>query len=200
MRYSEMWPKYAAWWDRMEIKKDRAREFEDYANYAIGHKDIYQEVEKRTTHGRVDVHWYHVAVLHRREDPRFDRYLGNGQSLYRRTTIVPKGRGPFPRRGEDAREGFIRGCLDALIIDGVDKVIDWRLEKILYFAEVFNGGGYARRGLPSPYNCGTNIQRPGKFVADRAFRSNVWDVQPGCAPLLWMIAKLDPSVQFVRET
>ncbi len=196
MRYAAMWPRYASWWDRMAIKASRSREFEAEARFAIGHKAIYLEVAAATNNGRAGVHWYHVAVLHRREsNANFTTYLGNGQPLNRRTTIVPRGRGPF--LGPDA---FLKGCIDALAIDGLTSIIDWRIEKILYYCEAFNGWGYAARNLPSPYLFGgTNIQRPGKFVSDGRFSPTAWDTQPGCAPLLAMIAKLDPTVQFTRE-
>jgi lysozyme family protein len=85
-----MWPKYAAWWDRMAIKKDRVSEFEGYANYAIKHKDIYQEV-KQTTPDRLGVHWYHVAVLHRRAES------GNGGRLSPRSNGKDRG-SPDPER------------------------------------------------------------------------------------------------------
>jgi lysozyme family protein len=197
MRYSAKWPEYAKQWDAMRINKDRIAYFEHIANYAISHKARYQRIELRTTSGRAGVKWYHIALLHRREsDANFDTYLGNGQSLYRVTTLVPTGRGPF--KGPAA---FEDGAVDALRIDGLTTVIDWRLEKILYYCEIYNGTGYDSRGKPSPYIWGgTNIQKAGKYVADRVYKPNVWDTQPGCAPMLWMIAKLDKSVVFDRET
>ncbi len=196
MRYSAMWPVYATWWNKMTIKPDRVPEFNREAHYCIDHKATYLQVEQATAHSPLGVHWYHVAVLHMREaSGMFDRYLGNGQRLDHVTTLVPAGRGPF--LGPNA---FVRGCLDALAIDGLSKVVDWRLEKILYYAELFNGTGYTARGLPSPYVWGgTNIQRPGKYVRDRVFSPTAWDTQPGCAPLLATIAKLDPTVTFTRE-
>src|SRR5215831_12924022 len=161
MRYSAMWPKYAVWWDRMTIRTGRVGEFETEAKHILAHKDQYVAVEQATTgmDGRLGVKWYHVAVLHVREaGGNFGCYLGNGQSLARRTTIVPRGRGPFL-----PPDAFLKGCMDALKIDGLTAVLDWRLEKILYYCEIFNGGGYARRGIPSPYLWGgTNIQRRGK--------------------------------------
>jgi lysozyme family protein len=192
MRYSSKWPQYAAWWDRMTIKAGRQAEFERDAKFAIAHKEQYLAIEQKT-----GVRWYHIAVLHRREsDADFGTYLGNGQSLARRTTIVPKGRGPFT--GPDA---FVNGAIDALKIDGLSSVIDWRLEKILYYGELFNGAGYDGHGLPSPYLWGgTNIQQPGKYIRDGVFDRNVWDPQPGCAPMLAVMAKLDPTITFTRES
>lgn len=189
MRYGIKWPVYAKQWDTMLIKPARVGEFERLAQFALDHKARYQTIETAT-----GVKWYHVAVLHRREsDANFNTYLGNGEPLNRVTRLVPKGRGPFA--------SFEDGAKDALHIDKLDAVIDWRLEKILYYCEIFNGTGYDMRGLPSPYIWGgTNIQKPGKYVADGKWSGSAIDTQPGCAPILATLARLDPTIQFVRET
>lgn len=174
----------------MIVNADRwAHEFRTEAQFAIDNKDIYITIENQS-----GVRWYHVAIIHRREgNANFQTYLGNGQSLKHRTTEVPIGRGPF--------SSFVAGALDALKVDGLSDIIDWRLEKILYFCEVFNGGGYSRLGLPSPYLWGgTNIQERGKFTSDHHLDRTVWDTQPGCAPLLMAIAALDTTIRFERET
>lgn len=188
MRYAAKWPQYKAEWDRMVINNPRVAEFQHLAQFAIDHKQTYLDVEKAT-----GVKWYHIAVLHRREsDANFNTYLGNGDPLSRPTIHVPRGRGPF--------SSFLAGAIDALRLDGLSSVQDWRLEKILYYCEIFNGSGYNNMGIPSPYIWGgTNIQVAGKYVADGVYNSHVWDPQPGCAPILAMIAKLDSSVQFTRE-
>lgn len=188
MRYAAKWPMYRAEWDRMIINPSRRHEFADLAQFAIDHKPIYVEVEQAT-----GVKWYHVAVLHRREsDANFSTYLGNGDSLYRPTVHVPRGRGPF--------RSFLDGAKDALRLDGLTSVQDWRLEKILWYCEIFNGLGYEYHGLPSPYLWGgTNIQARGKYVADGEWDSGAWDMQPGCAPILAKIAQLDPTLKFARE-
>lgn len=191
MKYGSMWPTYAKQWDAMKINASRAKEFETLARFAVTNKARYKAIEAAT-----GVPWYLIAVIHRREgNANFGTYLGNGQSLSKKTTIVPKGRGPFP--------SFEAGAIDALKIDGLDKVRDWRLEKCLYYCETFNGFGYANRGLPSPYVWGgTSIQKPGKYLRDGpgGWSSTTMDTQPGCAPILKMIAQLDPSVTFTRET
>ncbi len=173
----------------MVIKPSRLAEFERYAAQLLAHKARYQAIEART-----GVPWHLIAILHLREsNANFDTYLGNGQSLHRRTTIVPRGRGPFA--------SFEDGAVDALKIDGLTSVKDWRLEKELYYCEIFNGAGYDARGLPSPYVWGgTSVQRPGKYVSDGRFSSTTWDTQPGCAPILATMAKHDPSITFVRES
>jgi lysozyme family protein len=189
MRYGTKWPQYAAQLNRMVIKPSRLAELTRYAEFALAHKDTYLAVEKAT-----GVTWPHVAVLHRREsDADFRTYLGNGDPLNRRTTHVPRGRGPF--------NSFQAGAIDALHLDGLDRVLDWRIEKVLYYCEVFNGAGYDMHGRPSPYVWGgTNIQQAGKYIADGEWSSSAWDSQPGCAPILALIVKLDPTVIYQRET
>lgn len=186
MRYPEVWPQYARWWDAMVIKTDRVHEFTEVAKYAVAHRDQYIEVEKAT-----GLPWPMVAVIHWREGSgNFHTYLGNGQLLSHRTTIVPVGRGPFA--------SFLAGAIDSVKVEGWGGVQDWRLEKMLYYEMLFNGTGY---GADSPYIWGgTNIQRPGKYIRDHVFDPHVWDTQPGTAPIMWMIAKLDPTVQYARET
>ena len=186
MRYGTVWPTYAKWWDAMLIKANRLPEFTKYAQFALAHKAQYSAIQDET-----GVPWAMVAVIHRREgNGSFDTYLGNGELLSRRTTIVPAGRGPF--------KDFFTGATDALKFDDLTNVQDWRLEKQLFFVTGFNGWGYYPH--PSPYVWGgTNIQVIGKYVRDRVYDPTVWDIQPGCAPILAMIAKLDPSIVLTRE-
>jgi lysozyme family protein len=189
MRYSSKWPVYAKQWDGMNVKAARKAEFDKIAKRLIAHKAEYQEIEKAT-----GVPWAMIAVLHLREsNADFKTYLGNGQSLGKRTTIVPKGRGPF--------KTFKDGAIDALKIDGLSAVKDWRLEKVLYHSELYNGAGYDMRGLPSPYIWGgTDRQRPGTYVADGTWNGRVMDTQPGVAPILQAMMEIDPSINFSRET
>ena len=191
MRYADIWPRYAGYWDKMTINADAVTMFNGYAQYAMANNDKYNRLATAT-----GLPWAMIACIHRREsDANFSTYLGNGQSLLRVTTEVPKGRGPFP--GPD---GFQNGGLDAIKVEGWGSVQDWRVEKQLYYMMLFNGPGYEMHGLPSPYIWGlTNIQRPGKYVRDGVFDSSVIDTQPGCAPLLKTIASLDPTVTFTRE-
>jgi lysozyme family protein len=194
MRYGAKWPDYAKQWDTMVIKPARAHEFDALAKFAIdpNHKSRYQEIELAT-----GVPWWLIAVLHRREsDADFNTYLGNGDRLSHATVNVPVGRGPFT-----GPKAFFDGAKDALHLDGLDAVRDWRIEKALYYCEIFNGTGYDRHGRPSPYVWGgTNIQVIGKYVRDGVWDSGVWDGQPGCAPILKTLGDLDPSIQFVRES
>lgn len=207
MIYGRKWHEYAKQWDTMIINTSRRSEAERAAQYAVDNSSIYLQVERET-----GVPWPMVACDHRREsdrqdkfgNPTFQTYLGNGQPLWQKTMIVPIGRGPFCGKGAPYHEmvkAFIEGAKDAYHIDKIDAVKDWRLEKILYYCELFNGAGYDARGLPSPYLWGgTNIQKPGKFIADHKFSANAMDKQLGVVPILYMIARIDKTVQYERET
>lgn len=188
MLYGRKWPEYAGQWNKMKVVSGRKAEFEKLAQFAFDHRQQYLIIEENT-----GVPWAMIACLHRREsDADFTTYLGNGDPLKRKTVNVPKGRGPFP--------DFEAGAIDALKYDRLSDVTDWRLEKALYYMELFNGAGYANKGLPSPYLwAGTNIQKPGKFVSDGRWSGTAVDKQPGCAPILMAIIELDPSSELKRE-
>lgn len=193
MLYGRAWREIAERWDAMQINTNRVMEFNRIAKYAFANRQRYIVIEENT-----GVPWAMIACMHRREsdaqdhagNPLFTSYLGNGQPLNRVTTIVPRGRGPF--------DSFEEGGVDALQYDHLDRVIDWRIEKQLFYMWAFNGFGHPE--IPSPYLWGgTNIQQPGKYISDHHWDPTVMDGQPGCAPMLWSIMKLDPSIEQTRE-
>ena len=212
MKYRDKWPIYAEQCDRMQVKPDRVAEFDRMAHYALANKNIYEEASSQT---KSKFPWYGIAVIHKREsdaqdkqgNPLFTSYLGNGQSLARKTTIVPIDRGPFCT-SEDlqdpakCRKAFVAGCLDALRLEKIDQQAPpWPLEKVLYWVENLNGLGYEYMGIPSPYIFGgTNIQVIGKYTRDHHYDGSVWDSQPGCAPMLYEIFRLMPDFHVLRES
>lgn len=138
-------------------------------------KKRYQEVEKRT-----GVPWWFVAVVHEREaSQNWNTQLGQGDPLHSVSTHVPKGRGPF-NTWED-------GAVDALVkcAPYAAKNTDWSPGGALTMMEKYNGLGYYKRGIPSPYVwAGTNQYSKGKFVRDGVFDPNHVDTQLGCAGLI----------------
>jgi lysozyme family protein len=124
------------------------------------------------------VPWYFIAILHERESAcDFGTYLGNGQPLKMRTTIEPKGRGPFAT--------FEDGARDALAYQGYLHQNDWSLPAMLWRFEAFNGWGYLGKGVNSPYVWGaTTLQQRGKYIRDGVFSRSVWDTQIGAAAMI----------------
>ncbi len=164
-------------WQKAKIVPNREHEIDHVAGLILQFKkDFYDQVEKAT-----GVPWYVVGVLDCREE-NFNHggYLGNGDPLYRKTTHVPIGRGPF--------RTWFEGAIDALISDGINHLPaggHWDIVTALIKCEAYNGMGYAAHGLPSPYVWGaTNMQMRGKYTRDGHWDPVSWDSQPGCAAIL----------------
>lgn len=179
---------------RMTILPDREKELAAVGAALLKNKFIYQLVTNKTG---VPVAFL-MATAQREMSGNLNCYLGNGQSLRRVTTIVPKGRGPFM---QPHPEDFIAGAVDALHIDGTDKITDWSLSRCAYEAENFNGWGYRSKGIPSPYVFGaTSVQKPGKFIADHVYDPEKMDPQLGVVAIIKELFKLDKSLAFDAST
>jgi lysozyme family protein len=124
-----------------------------------------------------------IFGFHMREsDNNFHCHLHEGSSLLHRTRDEPKGRPLHPEppylfevSAEDALYGY----------EHLEKH-DWQhLESALQWAISYNGMGYDKRGLPSPYMwAGTNIYRSGKYVSDGRFDGHAVDKQLGLAAVM----------------
>jgi lysozyme family protein len=107
------------------------------------------------------------ACLHNGE-----RVIGNGKI----TKLAPKGRGPF--------NSWEAAAIDAITIEKYAFPNEWTLQKKLEFCESFNGNGYRKRGVPSPYVLSfTNGYSCGKYVADGKYSSTFKDEQCGVAAI-----------------
>ena len=187
--YGQRWPLMEKLWDAASVKSSREHEVAYVVQKLAGNKKRYQNIEAKT-----GVPWYLIAMLHERESSaRFDRQLAQGDPLNRRSTNEPIS-GPF--------NTFEDSAVWALHHDGLDKVKDWTLEKVLYYAELWNGWGYAmyHPTVPSPYIWGaTTVQKPGKYVADGKFSSTAMDTQLGIAAMLKEFMETDKTVKPIRE-
>ncbi|NJL08682.1 MAG: hypothetical protein HC900_10785 [Methylacidiphilales bacterium] len=130
------------------------------------------------------------AILERESSCRIDRHMHNGDPLTARTTHVPKGRLPAPASPPFA---FNDSAYDALCtLKGLHRISDWSIGRQAYEAERYNGFGYRRRSLRSPYLWGsTNHQQLGKYVADGVFDRTAMDRQPGVMPLIKRVMEMD---------
>jgi lysozyme family protein len=133
---------------------------------------IYQEIEKICK-----LPAWAIAGIHFRE-ASFDFKAGlcNGEPWNKKTTLVPKNVGPFKSWSEAA--------IYALQTSHLEKYNFTKIEQILDFCEAFNGLGYKKRGMPSPYIFGaTNVQTPGRYVADHVFDPKSISKRPGVAAI-----------------
>ena len=127
--YRSKWPQYAKLWDKMAVNQIEWRKFAGRLQRSCGNKDRYLKAEKLT-----GVPWYMIAALHWRESSGdFRTQLAQGDPLNRVSTHVPRGRGPF--------KWWEAGAYDALVtLKKFNKMMDWRLEKILFHSEATTGG------------------------------------------------------------
>jgi lysozyme family protein len=128
------------------------------------------------------VPWYAIGILHALEcNCNFDRHLHNGDPLTARTKQVPAGR---PLSGVPPFT-WAESAADALKFDGFTGQKDWSIPMTLRRFEYYNGLGYRKRDLVSPYLWSmTNHYVRGKFVADSKYDPDAVSQQVGAAVLL----------------
>lgn len=152
-------------------------------------KSRYETIEKAT-----GVPWHFIGCLHFMEASlRFEACLHNGEPWNKKTTIVPKGRGPW--------NSFEEAAIDAL---KYDKLADkpkgyWTMARLLEFAESYNGLGYRKKGILSPYVFSyTNLSNEmGKYVADHVYDATKPHNRPSVGSILLMLKRLEmPTVVF----
>src|SRR3954447_14071144 len=140
-------------WEAVKLTSD----FSAIARNLAYARQRYKKVEATT-----GVPWPVIAVIHERESSQsWSRSLAQGDPWDRVSVHVPARRGPFAS-WEDA-------AVDALVNCAPHAAgwRDWSIGGALTLLEQYNGLGYARRGVPSPYVwAGTDQYRAGKYVRD----------------------------------
>lgn len=138
----------------------------------------YREVERRST-----VPWWYVGLLHLMETSfNFDKHIHNGDPLSAQTVNVPEGRPPLWTAGMTWEDSAV----DALTeVKNLDEVTDWSLGSILLMMEKWNGLGYRKYGVYSPFLwSGSTYYEKGKYVRDGVFDSEQVSDQCGIAIVL----------------
>lgn len=175
----------ASRWDRAKLT--RGPEFIPVAKRLVAAKQRYYTVSLKT-----GIPWTFIAVTHQRESSQnWSRSLAQGDPWNDVSTHVPAGRGPF-RSWEDAAFDALVNCSPK-----ASRNTDWSIGGTLTLLEQYNGLGYSKRGLPSPYIwSGSDQYERGKYVADGVFDANAVDKQLGCAGLILAMRDLDPTITF----
>ncbi|WP_316178085.1 MULTISPECIES: hypothetical protein [unclassified Bradyrhizobium] len=168
-------------WQQAKLTRD----FSVVARRLAASKARYQVVSAQT-----GVPWYVIAVIHERESSQsWSASLAQGDPWDRVSVHVPAGRGPF-KSWEDAAVDALAYCAPYAA-----RWKDWSIGGTLTLLEQYNGLGYFRRGVPSPYVwAGTDQYRSGKYVRDGVYDPDVVDKQLGCAGLLLAMKALDGSI------
>jgi lysozyme family protein len=174
---------YQNLFDTCKVNLDKQNEVAGLAASISQHRSRYEAVGTPLA-----IPWFFIGVIHNMESSqRFDRHLHNGDPLTARTVHVPAGR---PKSGNPPFTWEV-SATDALTLEGLDKVTDWRLPALLYQIEKYNGFGYRTRhaDVLSPYLWSSSQHyTTGKFIADGTFDPDAVSKQSGAAVILKYMA------------
>jgi N-acetylmuramoyl-L-alanine amidase len=171
---------YVNLWNTMAIHPDRLHDAGALADMIVKGADRYKSVAAQFSN---QLPWYVVGILHAMEcDCKFREHLHNGDPLTARTVNVPKNRPPM----WDPSWQWEVSAHDAITVDGLDKVSDWTLPRILFTFERYNGFGPRRRfGRATAYLWSfSNHFVRGKYVGDGQWDPEAPSDQVGAAVLL----------------
>jgi len=171
-------PDYDYLWSTSAIDQESNNKVAQACTLIESYKSVYEQVAKK-----VNLPWQFIGCLHYREAScRMQLNIHNGQPINIKTTIVPKGRGPF--------NSWTESAVDAITFMKF-KTLDHSIPNLLLMSEKFNGLGYRKRGMYSPYVwSGTNHStEKGKYTSDGKFNPNATESQLGVACLMIHLSK-----------
>jgi lysozyme family protein/V8-like Glu-specific endopeptidase len=169
---------YLEFFATCSVRPEHAARLPYYLTRLVKHRARYEALESLSG----GVPWYFIGVIHGLECQfRFDQHLHNGDPLAARTVQVPRGR-PDPWLPPFDWE---TSALDALSHDKFLGVGDWTLARMLFRFESYNGCGYRKYRIPTPYLWSfSHHYSKGKYGSDGKFDPNLVSKQAGAALLL----------------
>lgn len=172
-------------WNNAKIKDGLQPSVAQVATRLLTGKERYKLVDDETL-----VPWFLIAVIHERESSQsWKASLAQGDPWNKVSIHVPRGRGPF-NSWEDAAVDALTNCSPYAA-----QWKDWSIGGSLLILEEYNGLGYAKKEIPSPYLwAATDQYVSGKYVADGHYDPNAIDSQLGCAALLKAMMEQDDSI------
>lgn len=185
MKYAESRAGYRNMWRAVRILPERRQAALQIAKRAIANKARYQ----RAAAVCPGMPWWWVAAVHSLESSAsWTRHLHNGDPLTARTRQVPAGRpqvGTPPFTWEESAR-------DALTMHDLQRVPTWEIERCLYEFERYNGFGYVRLKVNSPYVWSfTNHYSRGKYVADGRYDPAAVSSQCGAAAIVKAVEEIE---------
>lgn len=175
---------YTDLYNKATIRPERQGDVRYAVTNILRGKARYEAVVKILGNG---MPWYVLGIIHCLEAANnFNHHPHNGDPLTSRTTHVPKGRPKAdPIAGPGKPYSWEESAVDALRYTGFDTTKDWSIENTLKVLEGYNGWGYKKKGLLSPYLFSfTNLYSKGKYVKDGIYDPNAVSKQPGAVALM----------------
>jgi lysozyme family protein len=176
--FASLKAEYAALFSTTEIRAEATQTLEWHFNAMRKFKPRYEAVGTA-----VKVPWYFIGAIHGLESSfNFRAHLHNGDfPLTARTRQVPSGRPLVWMPPDD----WASSAKDALKLLGFTGQSDWSIERTLYRFEAYNGFGYRKQGVATPYLWSfSNHYEKGKFTSDGKWNANARSQQCGAAVLL----------------
>jgi lysozyme family protein len=175
--FAELESEYRAFYDACVIRPERQANLDFYTSRLNKFKAVYSDIGNE-----LHIPWYFIGIIHAMECGfNFGTHLHNGDPLTARTVHVPANRpavGSPPFAWRDSAS-------DALIFEGFGHEAAWSIPRMLYLFERYNGFGYRKLRVPSPYLWSfSNLYIKGKFVSDGHFDSDAVSAQSGAGVML----------------
>lgn len=173
----ELRPRYEALYASCQIRPERVNTVAWYRRKLEQYRHRYEAVADKT-----GIPWWFIGVVHALEASfNFNGHLHNGDPLSARTVNVPKNRPKIWNPPND----WESSALDALTYERLTGLSDWSLAAALYRWESFNGFGYYKYNINSPYLWSfSNHYTKGKYVRDNVFDPEAVSKQCGAAVML----------------
>ncbi len=185
IRFADLRDEYRALFRTAQLRPDREAMAQWHGAALRRARPRYEAVS-----AAVGVPWYFIGTIHALEASfNFRAHLHNGDfPLSARTRQVPAGR---PLRWLPPSD-WESSASDAMRLMGFAGQSDWTLERTLHRLEAYNGFGYRRLGVPTPYlwSFSDHYDR-GKFVADGRFSATARSQQCGAAVMLKLLTEQD---------
>lgn len=184
--FTKLKPEYTHLLAAMKVRPECVHLVDEVAVKLLGFKSRYDAVSQKDGVPVIFI----AASFEREASSNFTKNPAQGWPLHSASHWVPHN-GPFP--------DWTSAALAAYHLNGLDRVgaENWTWELLCFYGELFNGMGY-RDGhrMHSPYLWGgTNIQTPGKYVADHDFDPNEMDTQLGIIPVMRRMVDLNPDLE-----
>lgn len=125
------------------------------------------------------VPWYVIGILHAVQcEMQFDRNLRDGMPL---------------ARSSDRAETFEDAAIQALRSVGLNRIRDWSIARVAWALETWNGFGYRREGIHSPFLwSGTTMYESGLFIAPGVFSRVTVAKACGGMAILKVLLEIEP--------
>lgn len=169
-------------WESLKLNPTSSHMVSDAVSFILAHQTRYEVAGKD-----YGIPFWVIGAIHYREASfNFNTWLANDDPLFShhsgkalKTVHVPAGLGPAT--------SWENATTQSLRHEGWNSpALRWDLASSLIHEEAYNGWGYQKHGIQSPYVwAGTNHYVSGMYVADGEWSQSAVDHRIGCASIAY---------------